>query len=84
MTSQKKILGLDWNIFFTGITSFFTDTSVKMIYPVPPIFLKSVLGTSVTFMSTIEALAESTASILKALSGWWSDKNFQGLLQFRI
>jgi MFS family permease len=70
---QKKILGLEWNIFFAGITSFLTDTTTKMIYAVMPLFLLSI-GASKTELSIIEGIAESTASILKALSGWWSDK----------
>jgi len=72
-TNDKKILGLNRNIFFTGITSFLTDTTTKMIYAVMPMFLIS-LGASKTELSLIEGIAESTASLLKALSGWWSDK----------
>ncbi|MBA1335213.1 MAG: putative MFS-type transporter [Firmicutes bacterium] len=70
---QKKVLGLEWNIFFTGLTSFLTDTTTKMIYAVMPLFLMSI-GASKTELSLIEGVAESTASVLKALSGWWSDK----------
>ncbi len=70
---QKKILGLEWNIFFTGITSFLTDTTTKMIYAIMPLFLMSI-GASKTEVSLIEGIAESTASVIKALSGWWSDK----------
>lgn len=69
----KKILGLDRNIFFVGITSFLTDTTTKMIYAVMPLFLMT-LGATKTELSLIEGIAESTASVLKALSGWWSDK----------
>jgi len=71
--NQKKILGLEWNIFFAGITSFLVDTTTKMIYAVMPLFLLSI-GASKTELSLIEGVAESTASVLKALSGWWSDK----------
>lgn len=39
---QKRILGLSPNIFFTGLTSFFTDTSTKMVYSVMPLFLLSL------------------------------------------
>lgn len=72
---QKKanIIGIDRNVFFVGLTSFFTDTTSKMIYAVMPLFLLS-LGASKTELSLIEGIAESTASLLKALSGWWSDK----------
>ena len=68
-----KILGLERNVFFTGLTSFFTDTSTKMIYSVMPLFLMSI-GASKTTISLIEGIAESTASLVKALSGYWSDK----------
>lgn len=64
---------LERNVIYTGLTSFFTDTSTKMIYSVMPLFLLS-MGSSKTTISLIEGIAESTASLLKALSGLWSDK----------
>lgn len=70
---NDKILGLEKNVFFTGLTSFFTDTSIKMVYSVMPLFLLSI-GASKTTISLIEGIAESTASLLKAISGFWSDK----------
>ncbi len=70
---NDKILGVQRNAFFTGLTSFFTDTSTKMIYSVMPLFLLSI-GASKTTISLIEGIAESTASLLKAFSGYWSDK----------
>lgn len=70
---SKKIFGFNRNIFFSGLTSFFTDTAVKMVYSVMPMFLLSI-GASKTSLSLIEGIAESTASLLKAFSGFWSDK----------
>jgi MFS family permease len=70
---NKRIFGLQRNVFFTGLTSFFTDTSTKMIYSVMPLFLLSI-GASKTSISLIEGIAESTASLIKAFSGYWSDK----------
>jgi len=72
-SKKDKILGLERNVFFTGLTSFFTDTSTKMIYSIMPVFLLSI-GASKTAISLIEGIAESTASLIKALSGYWSDK----------
>ncbi|MCR4436882.1 MAG: MFS transporter [Clostridiales bacterium] len=69
----KKIAGLERNVFFSGLTSFLTDTTTKMIYCIMPLFLLSI-GATKTDLSLIEGIAESTASVLKALSGWWSDK----------
>jgi MFS family permease len=54
--------------------SFFTDVSTEMIYPLLPVFLASVLGANASFIGAIEGVAESTASLLKLVSGWWSDK----------
>ena len=73
MNEKKKIFGIEKNAFFTGLTSFFTDTSTKMVYSVMPLFLLSI-GASKTTISLIEGIAESTASLLKAISGYWSDK----------
>jgi len=70
---KQKVFGLERNVFFTGLTSFFTDTSTKMVYSVMPLFLLSI-GASKTLISLIEGIAESTASLVKALSGYWSDK----------
>lgn len=70
---KKLIFGLEKNIFYAGLTSFLTDTSTKMVYCIMPLFLLSI-GATKTTLSLIEGIAESTAAILKALSGLWSDK----------
>jgi len=44
-----------------------------MVYSVMPMFLMSI-GASKTSLALIEGIAESTASLVKALSGFWSDK----------
>lgn len=69
----QKILGFNRNIFFTGLTSLLTDVSTKMVYSIMPMFLLSI-GASKTTLSLIEGMAESTATLLKAASGFWSDK----------
>jgi len=73
MKKRTKIFGLERNVFSIGMTSFFTDVSSKMVYSVMPLFLMSI-GASKTTLSLIEGIAESTASLLKAISGFWSDK----------
>ena len=57
-----------------GAVSLFTDVSTEMIYPLLPIFLAGVIGANASFIGAIEGVAETTASLLKLLSGWWSDK----------
>ncbi len=68
-----KIFGFHRNILFTGLTSFLTDTTVKMVYSVMPMFLMSI-GASKASLGLIEGVAESTASLVKAFSGYWSDR----------
>jgi MFS family permease len=62
------------NILGLSAVSFFTDVSTEMIYPLLPVFLAAVLGANASFIGAIEGVAESTASLLKLVSGWWSDK----------
>ena len=71
---MKTFFGLNKNVFFTGLVSFFMDISSEMIYPLVPLFLANVLGVNKSLIGLIEGMAESTASLLKVLSGWWSDR----------
>ena len=54
-----------FNIILLGLTSFFTDVSSEMIYPLVPFFLTLKLGASPAVMGLIEGIAESVASLLK-------------------
>jgi len=73
MSKNGLFKGLNKNIVVLSVTSFFTDISSEMLYPVIPIFLTTVLGAPVSVLGLIEGIAESTASIMKAFSGWVSD-----------
>ncbi|MEI7941724.1 MAG: MFS transporter [Candidatus Riflemargulisbacteria bacterium] len=70
---RRKYFGIEHNVFFSGLTSFLTDTSTKMVYSIMPLFLLSI-GASKTTISAIEGIAESTASLVKIISGSWSDR----------
>ncbi len=69
------IKGVKKNVFILGLVSFFTDISSEMLYPIIPIFLTAVLHAPMSVVGLIEGIAESTASILKVVSGWLSDKS---------
>jgi MFS family permease len=71
---MKNKFGISKNVFVLGLVSFFNDVASEMIYPLVPIFLTSVLAAPVAIVGLIEGIAESTASILKVVSGWLSDK----------
>jgi MFS family permease len=57
-----------------GAVSLLTDASTEMVYPLLPLFLTRTLGAGTAFVGLVEGLAESTASLLKLLSGWLSDR----------
>ena len=76
MKSEKDIIkGIKKNVFILGLVSFFTDISSEMLYPIIPIFLTTVLAAPMSVVGLIEGIAESTASILKVVSGWLSDRS---------
>jgi MFS family permease len=64
---------LSANVMVLSLGSFFNDISSEMVYPLLPVFL-TLLGAGKEFIGLIEGLAESTASITKLLSGWYSDR----------
>lgn len=70
----RSFFGFGKNVFVTGLVSFFMDISSEMIYPLVPLFLANVLGVNKSVIGLIEGIAESTASLLKVFSGWFSDR----------
>jgi len=73
MKKQSFFNGMVRNIIIVGFVSLFTDLSSQMVFPVVPLFLLS-LGASVWVIGLVEGAAETTASLLKVFSGYWSDK----------
>ncbi len=61
-------------VFILGLVSLFTDMASEMLYPVTPIFLTVVLGSSMAVVGMIEGVAEITAALLKGYFGNLSDK----------
>jgi len=61
-------------VLVLAAVSFLTDASSEIIYPLLPIFLTTVLGTSAAAVGAIEGAAETTSALLKLASGWWSDR----------
>ena len=71
---KRKVRNLPRNVWALGLTSFFTDISSEMVLNILPLFLANVLGVRTAFIGLIEGVAESTASLLKVFSGWFSDR----------
>jgi MFS family permease len=66
------------NVILTGFTSFFTDVSSEMLYPLIQAFVSTILTAQKSLvgpaLGIIEGVAESTASLLKVFSGYYSDR----------
>jgi MFS family permease len=60
-------------VIMLGIVSLFTDASTEMIYPLIPVYV-AALGSGAVILGIIEGVAETTAAMLKLISGIISDK----------
>ena len=61
-------------VIILGMVSLFTDIASEMLYPITPIFLTAVLGSSMAIVGIIEGIAEFISGALKGYSGNISDK----------
>lgn len=59
-------------IWILSFVSLFTDVASEMLYPVIPIYLKSI-GFSVVFIGILEGIAEATSGLSKGYFGKLSD-----------
>lgn len=59
-------------VWILSIISLLTDMASEMLYPVMPLYLKSI-GFSVAFIGVLEGLAEAVAGLSKGYFGKWSD-----------
>jgi MFS family permease len=60
------------SIFIIGLVSLFTDISSEMLYPIMPVYLKSI-GFTALAIGILEGFAEATAGISKGYFGKLSD-----------
>ena len=61
------------NIWVLSLVSLFTDVASEMLYPVMPIYLKTI-GFSIILIGILEGFAEATAGLSKGYFGNLSDK----------
>jgi MFS family permease len=74
-------LSIPRGVWILGFVSLLMDVSSEMIHGLLPVYLTAVLGAGAIAVGLIEGVAESTALIVKVLSGALSDRwrNRQGL-----
>ncbi len=69
-----KILGLNRNVFFLGVTSLFNDFSSEMLFSVLPAFFIVVLKAGAASLGLVEGISEGCSNLIKIYSGHLSDK----------
>lgn len=71
--TPRGMRSLPLNVWAVTLTSFLTDVSSEMLSWLVPLFLRNILGAPTSAIGLIEGSAETTASVLKVFSGWFSD-----------
>ncbi len=74
MQKQNSLRNLPRNVWVVTLTSFFTDISSEMLVNLIPFFLANVLGVRTAVIGLIDGIAETTASLMKIVSGNLSDR----------
>jgi MFS family permease len=71
---QRTFFGLSQNVFVFGFVSMLTDFSSEVTVKMLPLYLANALGVKPAIIGFIEGLAETTATMLKWVFGWLSDR----------
>lgn len=61
-------------VWILSLVSLFTDTASEMLYPIMPIYLKTI-GFSILLIGILEGVAEATAGLSKGYFGKFSDNS---------
>jgi MFS family permease len=88
MTPSAAVQRLPASIWALGFVSLLMDISSEMIHSLLPVFMVTVLGTSMWAIGLIEGAAEATAMIVKVFSGvlsdWWGKRKPLALLGYGL
>lgn len=71
---EPKRRKLQPQVILLGFVSLLNDSASEMIYPLLPVFITTVLGSTAVIVGIIEGAADALASILKYYAGSWSDR----------
>ncbi len=69
---MNKVKVITRNVLILSFVSLFTDVASEMLYPVMPIYLKTI-GFSILLIGVLEGFAEATAGLSKGYFGNLSD-----------
>lgn len=70
---SKHLKRISSNVLLLGVVSFLNDFSSEMVIPILPMFIASLGGAGLA-VGLIGGLRDSLSSILRVLSGYWSDR----------
>ena len=70
---SRKSTIITRTVWLVSWVSLFTDISSEMLYPVMPVYLKSI-GFTALGIGLLEGFAEAIVSWSKAYFGYWSDR----------
>jgi MFS family permease len=65
---------LSKSVRLLGWVSLLTDAATEAVYPILPVFITQVLGGPPVALGIVEGAADATSSVLKVVSGRWSDR----------
>ena len=71
---MNRLTYITKTVWVLSLVSLFTDTASEMLYPVMPVYLKSI-GFSVIYIGLLEGIAEATAGLSKGYFGKRSDQS---------
>jgi MFS family permease len=71
---RDQAIPLDPTVRALGVVSLLNDFSSEVAVRTLPLFLANVLGVRIGIIGLIEGIAESTATLLKLVSGYLSDR----------
>jgi MFS family permease len=71
---RERAAPLDPSVRALGLVSLLNDFSSEVAVRTLPLFLANVLGVRIGIIGLIEGIAESTATLLKLVSGYLSDR----------
>ncbi len=74
MSTQSESKGLPRPVRLLGWVSLLTDAATEAVYPLLPVFITQVLGGPPVALGIVEGAADATSSVLKVVSGRWSDR----------
>ncbi|SHN17068.1 MFS transporter [Flavobacterium xinjiangense] len=71
---MKRLNYISKTVWILSLVSLFTDTASEMLYPIMPIYLKSI-GFSIVLIGVLEGFAEALAGLSKGYFGKLSDNS---------